>query len=215
MTARIENLLEKIRNLMQDHLAEKRDDSLVSLSPLLERAKRLQRQYGQIEQELLDVELGIKRFDSDNIVPNPKFSSDLHSLDKRNGRAKPKTLRVTIDWRANGRKKEKEVINSNIAANALAECISKLIAEFGDSALRKLLEMRVNRGPLISRSPQRDFSGYQCRRIPGTDCFLLTNNSTAEKVDILENVSRILGLTPGSVKIESVERFNFLDGFNE
>ncbi len=53
---------------------------------------------------------------------------------------------------------------------------------------------------------ERDFGGYQNKRIHGTEYFLLTQGSTLEKVQVLNDVARVLGMVPGSVEIEAIMR---------
>lgn len=130
------------------------------------------------------------------------------------GRARPQTLHLKIDWQANHRPHGEEEICEHTAAATMATFISRVIQELGDQAIKKLEAIRINRGPLISRMPARDFVNqaqgrlYGHKKIRGTDYYLLTHSSTAQKLEDIRRICRVLGLVPGSVQIEQIDRQN-------
>ncbi len=194
---------------MQEQLANEQFDSVASISPVLSRARQLQKQYEKIEQELPEIEGIVKNINSKPnghaLVPEPKRGGENFP---QAGRAVPQTIRIKVDWKANKRNREKEEIYSPKATEVMAEFIARLIDEFGEEAQQKLFQIRANRGPLLSRFPQKDFGSYQYKRIRGTDCYVLTHSATPEKVELLEKVCRLLELVPGSVQIKAEDRFD-------
>ncbi len=197
---------------MQKHLAEKKYGAVAHTSRLLERIHALQKQYSNFEHDLVDIESEAKKLDSgkDNGHETPlRFSMS----ERRTGRAEPQTIQISIDWKLNGRNKQREEFSFAKATDSMVEFVSRVVEAFGDAALQKLVEFRVNRGPLLSRFPERDFRSYQYKKLPNTDYFLLTHSSTPEKVEVLKKIVRAVGFIPGSVEIKAVNRFNALKDF--
>jgi hypothetical protein len=203
----IETLVARIGEIMQEQLANHQFDSVANLSSLLSRARQLQKQYEKNEQELFEVERLVKSLNSHQNGHGLITEQNDSEHYSKTGRAAPQTMRIKIDWKANKRSREKEEIYSPKATEVMVEFIARLIEEFGKEAQQKLFQIRANRGPLLSCSPEKDFGSYQNKRIRGTDCFLLTHSSTPEKVELLEKICHVLGLVPGSVEIKSESRF--------
>jgi hypothetical protein len=207
MKNRIESVIARIGKTMQEQLATQQFDSIANMSPLLGRARHLQKQYEKIEQELPEVEDLVRKLTDPNgcdPVAEPKATSDNH---QKNGRAVPQTIRVLINWRANKRNKDDEEIYFLKATDTMAELIARLIEELGKDALDKLLQVRVNRGPLLSYSPNKDFGGYQFKNVRGTSVSVLTHSSTSEKIGTLQRICSLLGMAPGSVQIKAEDRY--------
>jgi vacuolar-type H+-ATPase subunit I/STV1 len=209
MKNRIDTAIAKIGKTMQEQLANQHFDSVANTSTVLARVRQLQKQYEKIEQELPEIEEIVKNLSSKTnghtFIYEAKKSDNPY---QKVGRAVPQTIRIKIDWKVNKRNKDKEEIHALKATEVMTEFIARLIEEFGKEAQQKLFQVRANRGPLLSRSPEKDFGSYQYKRIRGTDCFLLTHSSTPEKVDLLEKICRVLGLVPGSVEIKAEGRFD-------
>jgi hypothetical protein len=208
MKNRIAASITKIGETMQEQLANQHFDSIANLSPVLSRARQLQKQYEEIEQELPKIEEIIERFESKS--PGGIITSEVTrngESTQRVGRAIPQTIRIKIDWKANKRNREKEEIFSPKATEVMTEFIARICDEFGNVAQQKLSQIRANRGPLLSRSPDKDFGGYQRKHVRGTDYFVLTHSSTPEKIELLKKICSILGLVPGSVEIRAESRF--------
>jgi hypothetical protein len=203
MKDRLNVFVANVADSMKEALRGSRYDSVPNLSSFLERGRRLQGQYSVIEREVQELEAAFAQIKSSSVAEAPLREYDLSS----NGdRAEPTTLRITIDWQANGKHQNKEVIVSSKATEAFVRFIARLSEEYGRTALELLSQVRVNRGPLISRNPQRDFGSYQNKGIRGTDFFLLTHSSTPEKAEVVKRVSSILELVAGSVQVEVIKR---------
>lgn len=212
MKNRVNSLIGKIGKAMQTQLANQQFDSVTNMSTVLSRARQLQKQLEKIEQELPEIEEIVSNFSS--CKPNGHtFDSELTDNSeplRKTGRSVPQTIRIKINWKANKRNREQEEIYSAKANEVMAEFIARLIDEFGNEAQQKLFQFRANRGPLLSRFPQKDFGPYQYKRVRGTDFYVLTHSATPEKVEVLNKICRLLELVPGSVQIKAEDRFEKL-----
>jgi hypothetical protein len=220
MKQRIENILNKVGERMEEYLAKKDFGSTTNLSPLLARAQQLQRHYADLERDVCEIEETLAGMDgksdgqrASHLIPPPRRASN----SAQTNRAPPKTLRIQINWKANGRNHDKEEICFRTAADGMVVFLGRLVEEFGNDALQKMLRIPANRGPLLSKSPFSDFlnqttgNPYSHKRLRGTEYYVLTHSETPEKVEILTRVCQVLRLTPGSIDIRAVERPSLLD----
>jgi hypothetical protein len=216
MNARIENVLNNIGTLMQTHLAKRDFESVTRLSTLLNRAQLLQRRATELDGEISEVEASIQSVNGKTksqtvaeVVPRLHYATE-DSEDS--GRAGPKTLRIEINWKANGKAHDNEVVLFPKAGDSMVAFLSRVVKEFGEDAIQKLSRIRISRGPLLSKMPATDFLNqaqgreYGNKRLPKTDYFVLTHSQTSQKVDDINRVCRVLGLIPGSVQVRAVSR---------
>ncbi len=206
---------------MQEHLSNADFDTVTILSPLLARVQELQRRNAEIEHEVSEIESTLKATKGKShaqkvAVLVPQLTA-AYTNGGETGRGRRQTLKIHVDWKANKRNKEPEEICENTAAASMAVFVSRIIQEFGQEVLQKLERVRINRGPLISKTPAKDFVNqaqgkcYGHKKIRGSDYYILTHSQTSQKVEDLNRVCRVLGLVPGSVQIEQVNRYAFLD----
>jgi hypothetical protein len=105
---------------------------------------------------------------------------------------------VVIRWDLVG-KGQAESIRLKTAAATLVQVLSRVSKKLGPDILPRLTSFRVSRGPIVSKRPDRDFvngvSGklYSHQELPGTDLFVRTHSSTAEKIKDLKELLRFLG----------------------
>ena len=216
MKDRIENLLNKIGKLMQEHLSNRKFDSVTQVSTLLSKVQQLQKRATELDDEVSEIEATLTKGDGKSvqekvaeIVPHVSHNGEDEDFGGRSG---PKTLRIEIDWKANRKNHEKEVVLLPKAADGMIKFLSRAVEEFGQEALQKLIRMRINRGLLLSKTPATDFLNqaqgrvYAHKRLRGTDFFVLTHSQTSQKATDLERICRVLGFVPGSVKISEVKR---------
>jgi hypothetical protein len=216
MNERIEHLLGEIGKLMQGHLAKRDFDSVTQLSALLSRVRQLQKRATELEGEVSEIETSLKgmngKITSEQVAQIVPQLAENEGDAFEAGRAGPQTLRIEVDWKANGRQRDKELILQPKAGDSMVAFLSRLVEELGQDALQKLIRIRVNRGPLLSKSPKTDFLNqaqgkvYGHKRLRGTDYFVLTHSQTSQKADDLSRICRVLGLVPGSVQIQAVDR---------
>ncbi len=216
MTNDIDALLRKVGKIMQGHLENQNYDAVTTLSPLIASLKDLQRRSSEIDRDVSEIEAALTRSNGSQnaariaelLPPQPDEEPD------EVGRQRPQTLRLKIDWQANHRPHPHEEICEHTAAATMAALVARLIQEFADEAIRKLEPIRINRGPLISKSPAKDFVNraqgrlYSNKKVRGSDYYILTHSSTAQKVDDIRRICRVVGLVPGSVQIEQIAREN-------
>ncbi|MDP3852042.1 MAG: hypothetical protein Q8Q59_16185 [Luteolibacter sp.] len=214
MKTQINNLLEEIGQQMQQELTTKNFRNVANLAIFLKRAESLQSRTLALETEFeelqaeLDASNATEKGDS---ISHP--SNGYQSAPRKvQSRAENKTLRIEIDWSANGRPKDMEVIALPMAADGMATFLARMIEELGPDSIDKLAQVRINRGPLISNYPDKDFVNrkngkkYGHKEIGKTGYYVLTNNQTSEKRDALKQVCGKLGLIPGSVKIRELPK---------
>jgi len=184
-----------------------------------DRVQHLRKRATELEGEVSEIETSLKKMGSQStfaqvaeLVPH----LDRNEMDVRDAeRGRLRTLRIEIDWDANGKQRDKEIIIRPMAAGSMAVFLSRLVEEFGPDAVQKLSCVRVNRGPLISKSPETDFLNksqgvvYNHKRLRGTEYFILTHSQTSQKIDDLNRICRVLGLVPGSVQIRTVDRAEY------
>lgn len=89
-------------------------------------------------------------------------------------------------------------------ASKTLRCTMEFVAkEFGEEVMTRLASIPANRG-FLSDKPERDFVNnangavYQNQKIRGSRFYVLTNNSTSEKLALVDLVRRGLGLSPGA-----------------
>jgi hypothetical protein len=171
MKDRIENLLNKIGRLMQEHLSNRKFDSVTQVSTLLAKVQQLQRRAAELDDEVSEMEAMLTKGDGKSVREKvAEIALPIsHNGDDEDigGRSGPQTLRIEIDWKANRRNHDKEVILLPKAADGMVTFLSRAIDEFGQEALQKLIRMRINRGPLLSKSPATDFLNQAQGRMYG------------------------------------------------
>ena len=221
MKQQIENLQSNIGKLMQEHLTARDFDTVTILSPLLSRVQELQKRNADIEREVAEIESTLKatkgKSHSQKVAELVPQLTAAYENGNGTERGRPQTLKIRIDWKANKRNKDVEEICENTAAASMAVFVGRIIQELGNDVLPRLERVRINRGPLISKTPAKDFVNqaqgkpYGHKKIRGSDYYILTHSQTSQKVEDLYRVCRVLGFVPGSVQIEQVNRQAWLD----
>jgi len=224
MKQQIENLQANIGKLMQEHLSARDFDTVTILSPLLSRVQELQKRNADIEREVTEIESTLKatkgKSHSQKVAELVPQLTSAYENGNETERGRPQTLKIRIDWKANNHNKEVEEICEHTAAASMAVFVGRVIQELGNDVLPKLERVRINRGPLISKTPAKDFVNqaqgklYGHKKIRGSDFYILTHSQTTQKVEDLNRVCRVLGFIPGSVQIEQVNRHSWLDNIH-
>jgi hypothetical protein len=216
MKNRIETLLNKVGQVMQNHLSNHDFAAVTRLSVLLSNLQQLQIEATQLDERVSEIEALLVNEGGKNLsVETLKGASA--ALQKKDDfsfveRSAPSTLRIEIDWKANRKDREYEVIQMPKAADGMIEFLRRTVEQLGPDILQKLARMRVNRGPLISKKPSIDFLNsaqgrpYSNKPLPGTEYFVLTHSQTSQKASDIERISRVLGFLPGSVAVREVPR---------
>jgi hypothetical protein len=115
-------------------------------------------------------------------------------------------ISVVMRWDIIG-KGQPERLRAATAAATLVQTILRLSKVLGPETLERLAQLRISRGPLLSRNPARDFMNktsmetYQNHLIPGTDLYVFTNTSTDEKVKHLNEIVRFLRMPASFIEV--------------
>jgi hypothetical protein len=199
-TELLQNVLEKIAD------AAKRGDlrEVERLTPVASRVRELIEQQQSLEKETEELAGHL----SYNKRAQPNGTTDLtfvpHSgLRQITRRATRGGLCVEIDLPGAGRLR----IQERTAAETMVVLMERLLASLGATTMNKLERFRVSRGPLLSKQPRLDFKNsstnetYAHHRIPGTDLYVLTHSSTAEKIARLKEALLFIGLPQRSFRV--------------
>lgn len=120
-------------------------------------------------------------------------------------------LAITIDWTAIGKSHLKQIICERKASNTLRTFFEVILDRFGSETLGRLVAIRANRAPLLSRQPQTEFLNvkqgvcYQHQQIGASGWHVLTHSSTSEKMAIIRQVARALRFPSGGITVEEVD----------
>jgi hypothetical protein len=120
-------------------------------------------------------------------------------------------LTVEIDFPRLGTSHPNVVISERQASDTMRRVIEALVAAKGAGILQALAQVRVNRGPLVSNQPKRDYNNsrsgqlYAHQPIGSTGYSVLTHSSTAEKVRDLRMVGERLGYSSLHFRVRKSE----------
>lgn len=134
----------------------------------------------------------------EDMINNNEISDNVPQYTPPN-RSERTRMKVEINWKVAGKNLPTEIIDEGVAAGTLAKVIERLANVYGQSILERLSSLQVSRGPLVTRNPNRR---YAHRRVMGY--FVLTNNSTPEKIEIVRNIVSHLSLPSGLLKAEII-----------
>jgi hypothetical protein len=222
MKTKIESLSERTRNLIAKCAAKKNSAaSIAQLSSTLTKLQQLEVQIVQIEAELPRIEESLNQYA--DAATEREISKELRIpqnvspsfFNRTNGHKKDsKSIKIEIDWSRNGKSKGKEIIFETLASKTMQKWASRLYEEMGIEILHRLSTFRVNRGFLVSKSPERDYlkpNGQPYANLPilHTGYFILTHSQTSEKVEDITNACRFLELPIGMVSVHEVEKYRF------
>lgn len=118
---------------------------------------------------------------------------------------------ISIDWSAIGKPYPKQTICERKASDTLRAFFEAIHNHFGPETLARLVAIRANRAPLLSREPQVEFLNpkqgvcYQHQPVGTTGWHVLTHSSTPEKLSIIRQVARALRFPPGAVVVQEVD----------
>jgi uncharacterized protein with ParB-like and HNH nuclease domain len=121
-------------------------------------------------------------------------------------------LSVVIDWKHTGHALEKETICESVSSGTLAKVLARLVQVLGAQVLERCSQISSARGPLVSQDPSKDFliqatgQTYQNQPVAGTQWHVLTNNSTDEKVELLNAIPAHLGYPREMLFVDKITR---------
>jgi hypothetical protein len=107
---------------------------------------------------------------------------------------------------------EKETICESASSGTLAKVLARLTKVLGGHVLERSGQISTPRGPFVSQDPSKDFliqstgQTYQNQPVAGTRWHVLTNNSTDEKVELLNAIPARLGFPKETLFVEKITR---------
>jgi hypothetical protein len=200
-------------------------ETLTQLATIPAKLQQRQRQLEEIESEILRIEGMLARLvgngNGQSKAESPETLTQPFPVNAR--RVGQKKIRIQIDRNKLGLTGGMETIEEHAASKSLAKFLARLYQAQGISLLKRLTRFRVNRAPLVSTAPEKDFayqSGtgrevYQYQAIADSGYFVVTTSPTHQKVTDVRNVCQFLGLPAGSVQVEEANKFNDLNELTE
>lgn len=134
------------------------------------------------------------------------------------GRREAKKIRIEIRWSPGNI----EVIYESNASESFVRFVTRLYEIKGGDVLAKLSMCKFSRGILLSKNPNVDFSytrndgrqaEYPNRPIANSGYHLLTHGETWQKTADIAEISRVIGLPAGTVKVEEIEKSDLFKEF--
>jgi len=188
--------------------------TIASIASTANRIRQLSDRLDEIQHEIPRIKETLLQYGRQQTTP---FTApvQLASGNDTNGHQKSprKKIRVEIDWSRMGKtNKGKEVISEHMASDTLTQWVIRLYQEIGEKILPTLQGVRINRGPLVSNDPQKDFKNnadgtlYQHQPILDTGYYVLTHSKTSQKVGDIQKACRALGLPAGMVAVAEADK---------
>jgi hypothetical protein len=147
--------------------------------------------------------------DTGDIAIDEDFSGESRGHGRGRGQA---VLSVVIDWQHAGHSLEKETICEPVSSGTLAKVFARLARVLGMQVLERCSQIPTARGPFVSQDPSKDFliqatgQTYQSQLISGTQWYVLTNNSTDEKIELLNTIPAHLGYPREMLLVAKISR---------
>lgn len=183
------------------------------LNKIAERISEIRQLQQKIAHELSSLAAELKR------PPSPQTDSENVQLGQSSplSRVSPSSplllgpIAITIDWSAVGISHPKQIICERKGSDTLRVFFEAIHDRFGPETLARLVAIRANRAPLISRQPQTEFLNakqgvcYQHQQVGTTEWHVLTHSSTPEKIGIIRQVARALRFPSEAVSVQEVD----------
>ena len=193
------------------------DPALIArLAPIPAKIQHLQRQWTEAENEATAMDTLLKGIEGtlDVSPESPESHSTLESL-LHNGRRAQTKLRIQISSTFLGG--PPKTICAHKGSDSLAEFLTLLYEIKGVQVLEALRKCRVNRAPLVSTDPKKDYrywSGsreaeYKYQRIGNSGFYVFTNSTTQEKADAIQRAWAILRFPADALKVEVVSKNDY------
>jgi len=202
MKDRIKSLADRIFNSMQEALNEENIEEISRLTPLSKRLKSLSSKLEALEDSLNDIDESLQMPADDPPAKKPK---PIHTKSRRSH------IRIEIDWEANGHSYPRQVIEESTSAASMVTLFSTLHRRIGIKVLENAQAFLINRGPLISSSPQKEFRNlstgeiYGNSPIPGTKYNVLTHSETKQKVsDLRRFLKGVVGFRSDTFSVKKI-----------
>jgi hypothetical protein len=129
----------------------------------------------------------------------------------QSNRKEPSTIKVVIDWSRNGYQYGTETFCEQLASDTLVSLLDRLFEVLGQQVIEVASQLRVSRGPFMSKNPGVDYWNASGSEIYGRKEWrggysILTNTETSQKVEDVTDLLRVLKFTPGSYSVSQLTR---------
>jgi hypothetical protein len=210
MKEKIDELIGKVMRLIAESAQNNHVIKVGQLSAIAQRLTELREVAFDLEEETQKYHDAIKDLSKNASPINIDLGLALDGLQER--RESRQKLKVEIDWKWAGKSRDVETVREHTGSETMRRTMELLERELGFAALEKLTQLRVSRGPLVSKNPEVDFrnrasgTAYAYLAIGRTPFFVLTNTSTPEKVGHVNLIAKQLGL-PEAFLRASLEKY--------
>jgi hypothetical protein len=125
-------------------------------------------------------------------------------------------ISVTLRWSEAGQDAPDETISEQHSSTTMARVLSRFATICGAFILERLAQVTTGRGPFVSETPARDFLNpstgqpYASQAVPGSNRFVITNNSNAEKMELLRELPTRLGFPRTMLSVTTVSKTDAL-----
>jgi hypothetical protein len=207
MNLEIQQLQEKILRRLSTVATAGKIHEVTRLSAMAAKTDELKTAADRIQSEIIEIQRSLDGPSQNEVAE--ELDAIVASLRSRSSNS---TIEITIDWSKNGQPFGVEKISENLGSATMAKLIERLTKVLGQRVLDVASTMRVKRGPMISKDPQRDYwnssarKPYGYRQINGTGFAVLTGTDSAQKVSDVTTLLRALGLVTGSYSVKKMTR---------
>ena len=219
MQNELETLSSQAMSLITTLAAKKDASAIARVAATANRIVQLQSQLADIHSEIQRIRESLAEYEPGPVIPKAPApqppasvaapSSDVAPAAFRSARH---ALRIQIDWGRLGKSHGVEVICEHKASDTLAKWAERVYEVLGPEALDKLATLKISRGPMVTRNPERHYVNgatgtlFSHQQVGRSGFFILTHSQTSQKVADLKNASKILGFPVGSVQVEEVAK---------
>jgi hypothetical protein len=220
MKQKLDDLFKKAMSLITDYAGKDDPATVACIASTANRIRQLKDKLDEIEQEIPRINDTLLQYSRQQNTP--RFAPITVLPSRTNGQHKSarKKIRIEIDWSrmAQTKSKPKEVICQHLASDSMTRFVIRLCQELGEQILPTLHGVRINRGPLVTQDPRKDYLNssdgtlYQHQPILDTGYYVLTHSQTNQKVGDIQNACRALGLPIGMVVVTEVNKNDLLEG---
>lgn len=195
-------LIEKILGKIQQAATAGDLDSIAHLNQLAKRVREIEEGQSALEADLVrisaEVDGSVKTNSPQPMLPGVSYN-------------KTGPIVVILDFPRLGINRPQVVISERQASETMRKVMEVLVEVKGLTVLDQLAQLRVNRGPLVSGDPVRDYTNpqsgqlYSHQRIGNTGYSVLTHSATAEKIRDLKKVAGALNFSALHFRVYGTE----------
>lgn len=196
-------LIDKILGKIQQAATTGDLDGITHLNQLAKRVREIEESRSALEAELTRIASEVDGVAKTQNEPQPMLPGVSYN--------NTGPIVVIADFPRLGINRPQAIISERQASDTMRKVMEVLVEAKGLPVLEQLTQLRVNRGPLVSGDPVRDYTNpqsgqlYAHQRIGNTGYSVLTHSATAEKIRDLRKVAETLKLSPLHFRVHGTE----------